>query len=85
MLAGPDGSIYRAAFEKNQIARFDPKTKRTTTVIEDKRLQWPDTMSWGPNGSLYVTTSQIHRTAQFDQGESKVQEPFRIYRLVLPK
>ncbi len=84
MLAGKGGTIYLTAIEKNGIVRYDAGTKKTTTVLEDKRLQWPDSMSWGPGGMLYVTTSQIHRTPKYNGGESKQQEPFRVYRLKLP-
>jgi sugar lactone lactonase YvrE len=81
MLAGPDGRIYSAAFEKNAIVRFDPETGKTETVFADAALQWPDSLSWGPDGELYITTSQIHRTPKFNQGESKLKGPFMVYRL----
>src|SRR5205823_13077768 len=41
MLESPDG-IYLTAIEQNAIARFNPTTKKLDTVIEDKRLSWPD-------------------------------------------
>ena len=84
MLEGRDGTVYLAAFEEDAIARFDPKTKKTTTVVADPRLQWPDTMAWGPEGSLYVTTSQIHRMPKYHGGQSKQQGPYAIYRIKIP-
>lgn len=81
MLEEPGGGVLLAAFEKNAIVRFDPESKESRTVLEDKRLQWPDTMAWGPDGWLYVTTSQIHRTPKYNGGESLLKEPFRVYRL----
>jgi len=84
MLEGRDGTVYLAAFEEDAIARFDPTTKKTTTVIADPRLQWPDTMAWGPDGKLYVTTSQIHRMPKYHGGQSKQQGPFAVYRLPVP-
>ncbi len=81
MLEEPGGGVLLAAFEKNAIVRFDPESKESRTLIEDKRLQWPDTMAWGPDGWLYVTTSQIHRTPKYNGGESLLKEPFRVYRL----
>ncbi len=81
MLADKDGGIYLAAFELNGICRFDPATGKTTTVLTDERLKWPDTMAWGPDGALYVTTSQIHRMAKYHGGESKRSEPYRVYRV----
>lgn len=33
---------------------------RNEIVVRDPRLAWPDTFAVGPEGALYVTTSQIH-------------------------
>jgi sugar lactone lactonase YvrE len=81
MITGRDGSIYLAAFEKNAIVRVNPESGQSDTVLEDDRLQWPDTMSWGPGGELYVTTSQIHRMPKFHGGKSARKEPYRLYKL----
>jgi sugar lactone lactonase YvrE len=84
MLEGRGGEVYLAAFEKNAIMRFDSSSGKTTTVIEDNRLQWPDTLAWGPDGKLYVTTSQIHRMPKYHAGQNKQQGPFMVYRLKVP-
>ena len=73
--------IYLGAFEKSAIVRFDPTRRETTTVIEDQRLQWPDTLAWGPDCKLYVTTSQIHRMPKYHGGDSKQKGPFMVYRV----
>lgn len=84
MIEERDGTVYLAAFEKNGIVRFDPRTRQSTTVLSDSRLQWPDTMAWGPEGHLYVTTSQIHRMPKYHGGESRQQGPYRVFRMKLP-
>jgi sugar lactone lactonase YvrE len=84
MLESRDGMIYLAAFEQNAVVRFDPGTKKTTTVIADERLQWPDTLAWGPDGKLYVTTSQIHRMPKYHRGEDRQKGPFMVYRITMP-
>jgi sugar lactone lactonase YvrE len=81
MLESRDGMIYLAAFEKGAIVRFDPTRHQTTTVIEDQQLQWPDTLAWGPDSKLYVTTSQIHRIPKYHGGDSKQKGPFMVYRV----
>ncbi len=84
MLEGRGGTVYLTAFEKNAIVRFDPNTRKTTTIIEDDLLQWPDTLAWGPDGKLYVTTSQIHRMPKYHAGQSKQKGPFAVYRMQVP-
>jgi sugar lactone lactonase YvrE len=84
MLEGSKGIVYLTAIEVNAIARFDPQSQKTMIVVQDKRLQWPDTMAWGPDGKLYVTTSQIHRMPKYHGGVSKQQGPYMVYRMKLP-
>jgi sugar lactone lactonase YvrE len=84
MLEGRDKTIYLAAFEKNAIVRYDAATGISSVIVQDPRLQWPDTLAWGPDGKLYVTTSQIHRMPKYHNGESKQQGPFMVFRLKVP-
>ena len=84
MLEGSNQTVYLTAFEKNAIVRFYANTKKVETVIADDRLQWPDTLAWGPGGYLYVTTSQIHRMPKYHGGQSKQKGPFAVYRMKLP-
>lgn len=81
MLEGRSGDVYLAAFEENAIVCFDARSHKSTTVLSDPRLQWPDTMAWGPQDYLYVTTSQIHRMPKYHGGESKQQGPYAVYRI----
>jgi sugar lactone lactonase YvrE len=81
MLAGPDGRVYLTALEQNAIVRFDPATRKIERVIEDKRLSWPDTLSWGPQETLYVACSQIHNTPRFNQGRNVRVEPYRVFKI----
>ena len=78
-----NGSIYSTAIEQDAIVRLDLATKQFEVVTKDSRLKWPDTLSFGSDGSLYVTTSQIHLTPRFNHGVSKISEPFGVYRIPL--
>lgn len=81
MLEAADGSVYLTAIEDNAIARFDPATGKTVTIVKEPTLEWPDTMAWGPKDELYVTCSQIHRMPKYNDGESKQLGPYTVFRL----
>ncbi len=59
MLEGKKGIVFLTAIEEDAIARLDPQFRKTTIVIQDKRLQWPDTMAWGRMAGF---TSQRRRS-----------------------
>jgi sugar lactone lactonase YvrE len=81
MLEASDGSVYLTNVEHNAVVHWDPATKRVEQVIADKRLMWPDTLSWGPNGELYVTTSQIENMPRFNDGTSTRTEPYKLWKI----
>jgi len=81
ILEAPDGSIYLTDLEHNAIVHWNPATKSIEHVIADKRLMWPDTLSWGPNDELYVTTSQIENMPRFNNGKSTRTEPYKLWKI----
>ncbi|MCS0587806.1 L-dopachrome tautomerase-related protein [Massilia norwichensis] len=52
-------------------------------VAQDPRLRWPDTLSQGPDGSLYVTSSRIQDSAFFNR-DAPLALPTQLWRLRLP-
>lgn len=81
MLEAPDGGIYLTDVEDGAIVRWDPATKKIERIIADKRLFWPDTMSWGPGGELYVTASQIENMPKYNGGKSTRTEPYKLFKV----
>ena len=81
ILEAPDGSIYLTDLEHNAIVHWNPATKSIERVIADKRLMWPDTLSWGPNDELYVTASQIENMPRFNNGKSTRTEPYKLWKI----
>ena len=81
ILEASDGSIYLTDLEHNAVIRWNPATKSIDQVIADKRLMWPDTLSWGPNGELYVTASQIENMPRFNNGTSTRIEPYKLWKI----
>lgn len=76
-----DGHVYVTAIEDGAITRYDVVRKTSELVVSDPRLKWPDSVAFGPDGRLYVTTSQIHRTPRFNAGATRVEEPYRVFTL----
>jgi len=83
MLADETGNIYLSDSPNYAIRRVTPNG-RFETLVHDPRLSWPDTFALGPDGYLYLTATQINRAPKWNGGESKVDYPFRLYRLKLP-
>ena len=73
LIAGPGGYVYISALEHDAIFRTSPQG-RVETVVQDERIAWPDSFSFGPDGKLYFTTSRIHEGA-------KPIAPYGIYRI----
>jgi len=82
MIEAPDDSIYLTDIEDSAIARWNPATRKVSQVIQDRRLSWPDTLSWGPEGALYVTCSQIQNSPRFNSGASSRTEPYRLFKVI---
>ena len=74
------GNIYTTSIEDNAIGIIAPDgTYRQW--IQDEHLAWPDGMSFGPDGMLYVTLSQIHRSGRLNAGKAEPVAPYTIIRV----
>lgn len=71
---GSDGRLYLTGISASSIRRLS-ETGQVETVAYSPLLSWPDSLAVGADGTLFVSTSQIHRMPDPD-------EPFRILHLV---
>lgn len=74
------GRVYLTEYEHNAILRGQPGGPYET-IAHDPRLMWPDTLSVGPEGWLYVTANQLHRQPQFHDGQDLREKPYVLFRL----
>ena len=51
------------------------------TVVQDKRLRWPDSLAEGPDGAIYVTSSRIQDMAQWHEKGSTRTEPYALWKV----
>jgi hypothetical protein len=62
--------------------RWNPANKGVEQIVADKRLLWPDPLSWGPNGEIYVIASQIENMPRFNNGKSTRTDPYKLGKII---
>jgi len=60
------GTLYVTSPTDDSVKRWNGS--ELETVVQDPRLRWPDTLSEGPDGTLFVTASHIQDTMWFKPG-----------------
>ncbi len=74
------GNIYITNVRDSEIGVIDPKTRAYRTYLKDPRLVWPDGMSFGPDGMIYLTVNQLNRAAPFNLGKEEGKPPYYVVR-----
>lgn len=54
------------------------------TLVQDKRLLWPDSFGVGKDGYLYFTCAQLQKEAVWNEGINKTEYPYQVFRVRLP-
>ncbi len=89
-IANTDGMIFD---QKGNLYLGDPTNYDMVMVtpdlkphvwIADKNLIWPDTYSISKDGYIYITTSQIHKQPDYNDGVNKRTTPYMVYKAKLP-
>lgn len=83
MVADAKQNIYLTSSIDYSIKYVDAKGV-LHTLVQDKRLLWPDSLGIGKDGYLYFTCAQINMEASWNGGKNKVQYPYQVYRVKLP-
>jgi sugar lactone lactonase YvrE len=73
------GRIYGGDIERNAIVRRRPDG-RYETLVQSPVILWPDTLSIGPDRNLYFTVNQLHRRAQYHNGQDLRVKPYALLR-----
>jgi sugar lactone lactonase YvrE len=73
------GNIYVTDIEHNSV--FVVKPDRTgNTLIQSTTVRWPDALSFGPDGWLYLADSAIPDQVLQSQEHIRQQGPYQIFR-----
>ncbi len=65
--------------EHGAIVALGPDRK-LQTLVKDARLRWPDGLSFGPDGWLYVTCSALQHVLFVSDARMRANAPYQIYR-----
>lgn len=74
------GRIYCTDYETNGIVRRKPDGM-FEIVVHDQRALWPDTISIASDGYLYFTANQLHRQADYHDGQDLRVKPYSLFRV----
>jgi sugar lactone lactonase YvrE len=72
-------TIYMSAIEHSAVVVLG-NDRRSTTLLKDPRLRWPDGFSFGPDGWIYVTCSSLQDVLFVSEAHMRSQAPYQIYR-----
>jgi sugar lactone lactonase YvrE len=74
------GRVYAGDYERNSV-RQRQTDGEWKTIAHDPRILWPDTFSVAADGYLYFMANQLHRQAQFHEGQDLRQKPYTLFRI----
>ncbi len=73
------GNVYITDVEHGAVFVVGPE-QSLTTLIQSKSVRWPDALSFGPNGYLYLADSALPDLILQSREHIEAAGPFRIFR-----
>ena len=83
LIADKKGNIYLTTSLDYAIKYLTPDGN-LHTLVQDSRLLWPDSLGIGTDGYLYFSCAQLPQDANWNNGKSKNELPYNIYKVKLP-
>ena len=81
MTADNDGNLYMTGLMLNGLMYMDAETGEVSSFFVHPDMVWPDSLAWGPDGSLYAVSNHLHHWVD---GVMDFDDPdhmnFRIWR-----
>jgi sugar lactone lactonase YvrE len=74
-----EGNVYITDVEHNAIFRLN-KDGELSTLIRSPKVRWPDALSFGPDGWLYIADSALSDVVLQSHEHIRSRGPYRIFR-----
>ena len=74
-----EGNVYVTDVEHNAVFRVG-EDREPVTLLRSPRVRWPDALSFGPDGWLYVADSALQEVVLQPQENIEANSPYRIFR-----
>lgn len=82
MTADNAGNLYMTALSLDGIMKYDESTGSVTRFVHHPEMNWPDTLAWGPDDSLYVVSNHLHIWVDGNMNFENPEIPnFRIWKI----
>lgn len=82
MTADRAGNLYMTALTLDGLMKLDGATGAISRFAHHPEMNWPDTLAWGPDGSLYAVSNHLH---VWVDGDMNFEDPaipnFRIWKI----
>jgi len=79
MSTGPGGNIFITGIEHNAIFVVTPE-RELQTLLQSRSIRWPDALSFGPDGYMYVADSALQELILQPAEHIAASGPYRIFR-----
>jgi sugar lactone lactonase YvrE len=73
------GNVYVTDVEHGAVFRIS-EDREPNTLIRSTRIRWPDALSFGPDGWLYIADSALRDVVLQPRDHIKTQGPYKIFR-----
>jgi len=73
------GNVYITDVENGAVLRMAPGGQ-LSTIVRSARVRWPDALSFGPDGWLYLADSALPDVLLKSRGHIEKSGPYHIYR-----
>ncbi len=74
-----DGNVYVTDVEHNAVFAVG-EDREPQTLLRSPRIRWPDALSFGPDGWLYIADSALQEVVLQPQDHIRANGPYRIFR-----